>query len=340
MIKDVFGIDSKPYDVNDYGSNNHNVGVPTDIKVDDSYKECKFYAEDGYRCVPYYSCENGEIIIDGAGLLNPRFGGLNDVELNPETSKCPGSLEMCCRHPDWFGIPLADKIKIQKPPANDLINENFCNDPDVITPKEEELECSYYSSEGYQCVDVLNCEDDSLEINIAEVLDLNKSLKCPTDDDGYDQVCCKNVKYDDDDVPGSKDSDDTSDKDSDSDKSDTLVIVEKDCSDYYTSDGYSCVTESYCLEIVTSKETIESSGKVIREKLNCANDDPHNGDVEICCKNVKDVIDEDDDDIIDEVVMHSGSSGSGSKSQVRVIFIRFLSCSGNICWVFGFLKLT
>ena len=46
--------------------------------------------------MPYYSCEDGEIVIDGAGLFNPRFG---DALLDAENSKCPGHLEMCCRHP-------------------------------------------------------------------------------------------------------------------------------------------------------------------------------------------------------------------------------------------------
>ncbi len=115
-LKEIFGTgNQKPFEIieatddddsESSSSTSSNNGVPKDIIVDDSFNECLAYAESGYRCVPYYNCDGGEIIIDGAGLFNPRFGALDDVELNPETSKCPGSLEMCCRHPDWFGLPI------------------------------------------------------------------------------------------------------------------------------------------------------------------------------------------------------------------------------------------
>ena len=34
---------------------------------------CSDYKADGYECVPYYQCEDGEIIDDGAGLIDIRF---------------------------------------------------------------------------------------------------------------------------------------------------------------------------------------------------------------------------------------------------------------------------
>ena len=48
----------------------------------------------GYSCVPYYQCSNGSIVTDGAGLIDIRngFGALN-----PEASKCPGFLDVCCK---------------------------------------------------------------------------------------------------------------------------------------------------------------------------------------------------------------------------------------------------
>jgi len=95
-----------------------------DIKIDETSNNCTDYADQGFRCVPYYSCEDGEIVIDGAGLFNPRLG--SDPLLDAENSKCPGHLEMCCRHPDWFGIPITTPIKIVKPPPKDLV---ICPDP-------------------------------------------------------------------------------------------------------------------------------------------------------------------------------------------------------------------
>merc|ERR1719203_377996 len=110
------------------------------IVVDDESLTCLEYADQGYRCVPYYSCEDGEIIIDGAGLFNPRFGGLDDVAVSPENSKCQGALEMCCRHPDWFGIPITTPVKITKPPPSVLVpcpddNDNLI-DPNIPDPSE------------------------------------------------------------------------------------------------------------------------------------------------------------------------------------------------------------
>jgi len=130
----IFGTPEKPYTVIDDSTTDDetaeeafetvNDGVPKDIIVDDTSKQCASYNESGYRCVPYYSCDGGEIIIDGAGLFNPRFGGLDDVELNPETSKCPGSFEMCCRHPDWIGLPILTPVPIHKPPEDVLVNHD------------------------------------------------------------------------------------------------------------------------------------------------------------------------------------------------------------------------
>ena len=42
-------------------------------KVDTSGGSCSDYKADGYECVPYYQCEDGEIIDDGAGLIDIRF---------------------------------------------------------------------------------------------------------------------------------------------------------------------------------------------------------------------------------------------------------------------------
>ena len=81
----------------------HTVSVVKDTK----YEQCEDYtAEFGYSCVPYYQCSNGSIITDGAGLIDIRngFGALN-----PEESKCPGFLDVCCKDPDFVAPPPKPK---------------------------------------------------------------------------------------------------------------------------------------------------------------------------------------------------------------------------------------
>lgn len=46
------------------------------------------------ECVPYYQCANGQIITDGEGLLDIRFGEENSV--NKEAHPCKGLFETCC----------------------------------------------------------------------------------------------------------------------------------------------------------------------------------------------------------------------------------------------------
>jgi hypothetical protein len=70
-------------------------------------------------------------------VFNNRFGGLDDVELNPDTSKCEGSFEMCCRHPDWEGIPLNQPVPIKKPPQS------------VLTPKEPYVDPNTNAGDPY-----------------------------------------------------------------------------------------------------------------------------------------------------------------------------------------------
>merc|ERR1711973_713869 len=71
----------------------------TVIEIDTVFETCGEYTEQfGYECVPYYQCENGTIITDGAGLINIRI-------LSPEESKCPGYMDVCCKDPDFIPPP-------------------------------------------------------------------------------------------------------------------------------------------------------------------------------------------------------------------------------------------
>ncbi|KAK8725356.1 hypothetical protein OTU49_010826 [Cherax quadricarinatus] len=48
-------------------------------------------------CVPYYLCKEGDIITDGAGLIDIRFGG--NITTSRSNSECPEFLTVCCNNP-------------------------------------------------------------------------------------------------------------------------------------------------------------------------------------------------------------------------------------------------
>eukprot|EP00397_Hematodinium_sp_SG-2012_P041536 GEMP01045768.1.p1 GENE.GEMP01045768.1~~GEMP01045768.1.p1 ORF type:complete len:431 (+),score=33.44 GEMP01045768.1:68-1294(+) len=54
-------------------------------------------------CVPYYLCREGDIITDGAGLINIRFGNNTTGQSN---SECPQFLDVCCNNPEDKVIPV------------------------------------------------------------------------------------------------------------------------------------------------------------------------------------------------------------------------------------------
>merc|ERR1719373_1184033 len=77
------------------------------VESDRRFEDCSDYTDQlGYECVPYYQCSNGTIITDGEGLIDIRNGF---AALNPDESKCPGFLEVCCRDPDFK--PPPPKVK-------------------------------------------------------------------------------------------------------------------------------------------------------------------------------------------------------------------------------------
>ncbi|XP_040570521.1 phenoloxidase-activating factor 2 [Lepeophtheirus salmonis] len=109
LIDDVFG-GSGGKGISDGGFIQNNSPVKTEPSygdggshvneiVDTSYEECAYYADQDYKCVPYYTCEDGEIVTDGGGLIDIRSSFA--AVLDPASSKCPGYLEVCCRHPDF-----------------------------------------------------------------------------------------------------------------------------------------------------------------------------------------------------------------------------------------------
>merc|ERR1711884_809659 len=98
--------DSFPSDYTE--SNDNLVEDKTVIEIDTVFETCGEYTEEfGYECVPFYQCENGTIITDGAGLLDPRMVQIENgyASLAPELSKCPGATEVCCKDPDFTITP-------------------------------------------------------------------------------------------------------------------------------------------------------------------------------------------------------------------------------------------
>ena len=60
--------------------------------------KCSEFAENGFRCVPFYACKGGTVITDrGSGILQTGKTGL--IHLVPN-SKCTNDKnEICCQHP-------------------------------------------------------------------------------------------------------------------------------------------------------------------------------------------------------------------------------------------------
>lgn len=86
-----------------------NYGIPAQTVIDSERRECTYYFDAGYRCVPYYQCQNGTIVVDGGGLFDIRTG-LANVVLDKDKSKCQGDLEVCCLHPDFERPPTEGPV--------------------------------------------------------------------------------------------------------------------------------------------------------------------------------------------------------------------------------------
>ncbi len=48
-------------------------GAPAATKEDDRSQVCSDYEDDGYECVPYDLCFDGEIVVDGGGVIDIRY---------------------------------------------------------------------------------------------------------------------------------------------------------------------------------------------------------------------------------------------------------------------------
>ena len=62
-------------------SYNSQQGAASAPQVDPN--SCDAHRSEGYECVPFYQCEDGEIIDDGAGLLDIRSASTNSRLCSP-----------------------------------------------------------------------------------------------------------------------------------------------------------------------------------------------------------------------------------------------------------------
>lgn len=80
------------------------------VKDEFAKKKCSDFESDGFICVPFYGCLAGEIITNGASIINIR--GLKgrrkkrSIDLGPLDAKCFCGSEICCRHPEYKNVPL------------------------------------------------------------------------------------------------------------------------------------------------------------------------------------------------------------------------------------------
>ena len=147
--------------------------------VDGRYQRCSDYTIiDGHRCVPYHQCgPDGYLISESDDTLAPRIFGLTD-------NKCPGDDKLCCKDPSY-----------EEPVHNLVIEVNL-----TIEVSLESDDCSFYSSQGYQCVPYSKCSHDNKIIANNEdavlprsdfsILDPSQS-KCAIDMD----LCCLNPDF-------------------------------------------------------------------------------------------------------------------------------------------------
>merc|ERR1719495_1080260 len=111
--------------------------------------KCDFYKDtQGFECVPYYQCNDGTIITDGYGLIDIRFGGTDDLEpelavLDSTDLMCPGSLDVCCKDPDFVSTtqkPKEDLTQTEAPVEKEIDDfvvvepEPYVNEPPKFVP--------------------------------------------------------------------------------------------------------------------------------------------------------------------------------------------------------------
>merc|ERR1712058_127735 len=135
----------------------------------------------GYKCVPYYLCENGSIRKDdeaGLIILQIGFHPIHDYS-------CVGFLDVCCKDPSHVPSPPQPNSANQtKPNAVSTSSSPGANEEVKNTDVEN---CS--EKPGYGCVPYHLCDYESLGWHVIQIGE--QQAKIPLNCPGFLNVCCK-----------------------------------------------------------------------------------------------------------------------------------------------------
>merc|ERR1719209_1222028 len=130
--------------------------------------KCDFYREtEGFECVPYYQCDDGTIITDGFGLIDIRFGGTDAAEpelavLDSTDLMCPGSLDVCCKDPDFVKATPAPFTQQEAEPEPIPYDDVVVIEPYTNEPEPFKSRCGRRNSYGLG-VRIQNYADDEAQ---------------------------------------------------------------------------------------------------------------------------------------------------------------------------------
>ena len=99
ILATIFDNSLGQYDYEDYPDYEIKDYSALAIKDDYANKKCSDFESDGFSCVPFYGCLAGEIITNGATIIN--FRGLGkgrkkrSVDLGPLDARCFCGVEIC-----------------------------------------------------------------------------------------------------------------------------------------------------------------------------------------------------------------------------------------------------
>jgi len=104
--------DEYEYEYDDYYDENFYTSDDPALVVKNDFvnKKCSDFQPDGFECVPFYACVAGEIVTNGANLINIRSFSKTrkkrSIDLGPLDAQCFCENEICCRLPDYNNVTI------------------------------------------------------------------------------------------------------------------------------------------------------------------------------------------------------------------------------------------
>jgi len=133
------------YNYEDYYDYPSRTSDDPELIVKDAFtnKKCSDFKIDGFECVPFYACFAGEIITNGATLINIRNVGRRrkkrSVALGPLDAKCFCKNEICCRLPDYNSVNVTvDVVALANITGNEPCEQPRTPEPDT-PPKSDPI---------------------------------------------------------------------------------------------------------------------------------------------------------------------------------------------------------